>query len=290
MRVSDFFAPRSATPDTRSEAEATLRNTAGNDATSETPTTEIVSGEGDAVLHDTIVQDEPVAEGVPGFSGDSVPETVKSCGCPEGECRGPNPETVSAAVSAAEDKARAEGVNPGDARFGEILQEVMTETFGEGVVTVSGPLSDEELAAAEASSTGMSLGYEVSDAPSLDEEKFFQELLELIGKAPPQNVQTGYGTMQMPEGLLEAILGSPRRDGDSLIARRPSIEDTFANTERPDPFPFFSSLGRDEPDYSRLHIDEEDDKSFEQEGREVVQSLTATMEQLVRLATTVYGE
>lgn len=263
MRVSDFFAPRSATPATRAEAEAALRSTVEGDVTSETPTTEIVSGEGDAVLNDTIVQ-----EAVPGFSGDTVPETTKSCGCPEGECRGPNPETVSAAVSAAEDKARAEGVTPADARFGEILQEVMTETFGEGIVTVSGPLSDEELAEAEATSTGMSLGYDVFDGPKLDDEKFFQELLELIGKAPPEN--TSGGVLPMPDGLLEAIL-SPKQV---------SV----------DPFPFFTNLGREDADRIEQDRREEDADAFEQEGREVVQSLTATMEQLVRLATTVYGE
>jgi hypothetical protein len=276
MRVSDFFAPRSATPATRAEAEAALRSTVEGDVTSETPSTEIVSGEGDAVLHDTVVQ-----EAVPGFSGDSVSETTKSCGCPEGECRGPNPETVSAAVSAAEDKARAEGVTPTDDRFGEILQEVMTETFGEGVVTVRGPFNDEELAEAQASGPGMSLGYDVFDGPKLDEEKFFQELMELIGKAPQENVQTGFGTMTFPPGFVDEILHS-----------FPMPEPLILSGPRPDPFPFFTALGRDEQDRQdeQDRREEQDAEDFAQEGREVVQSLTATMEQLVRLATTVYGE
>jgi hypothetical protein len=295
MRVADFFAPRSATPDTRAEAEASLRSTVGNDVTSETPTTEIVSGDGNAILHDTVVHDDSTAlvttgEGVPGFSGDSVPETTKACGCPEGECRGATPETVEAAMKVAEEKAKAEGVSPGEPRFGEIIQTTMNETFGEGIVTVSGPFTDEQPTDANTLAFGFDDdGLVGRNDDNLDEDEFFKALTELFGKAPPEN--TTSGSMPMPEGLLEAIFASGP----------PPSELEFLHAQRPlDPFPFFTSLGRDEPDFSRIsnqtqarieqdRRDEEDDEAFDQEGREVIQSLTATMEQLVQLATKIYG-
>jgi hypothetical protein len=302
MRVSDFFAPaKSATPATRADAEAALRSTVDGDVTSETPTTEIVSGEGDAVLHDTIVQDAPEA-------GETFEPGLKACGCPEGECRGVTPETVQAAADFAEQKAKAEGVSPGEDRFGEILQSVMDETFGKGIVTVSGPFDG----AQETDETSLSVGFdETNDTGKSEEDRFFEELMTMFSKASSENVQRneplilGGGNSELPPGLIEAILGPAPKLPPFLplgnFVKGDRFDDTYRNTERPDPFPFFTALDRGEADFTGISSataaqieqdrrDELDDEAFDQERREVVQSLADTMAQLTRLATQVYGE
>lgn len=112
----DTDKTRSATPATRQDAEDALREAvSGTAANSDTPTVEIVSGDGNDVLHDTVVQDDE-GQNVDGgaFQHDPFGQDEVSL-------------LMTKAIDTAIAEAEPKGILPDNPEFGTILDRIFKE-------------------------------------------------------------------------------------------------------------------------------------------------------------------